>query len=54
MPKLQQITVRFKPEDMERIKELAEKDTRPPANFITWIVLQYINTVEHNSNSVTI
>ena len=40
---LMQITVRFKPEDMERIKAAAEAETRPPANFITWLVLKYIN-----------
>ena len=42
MAKLEQITVRFEPEDMEKIRALAKEDTRPPANFITWVVLQYI------------
>ena len=44
MAKLAQITVRFKEEDMERIKAMAEAETRPPANFITWVVLRYINS----------
>lgn len=50
MAKLQQITVRFEPDDMERIKALAKKETRPPANFITWVVLQYINRQDNNED----
>ena len=47
MAQTAQITVRFEPEDMARIKELAKRETRPPANFITWVVLQYIRNVKH-------
>lgn len=35
------ITVRFEPEDMDRIKKAAEKDHRPTANFIEHLVLKY-------------
>ena len=44
--KLQQITVRFKPEDMKRIEDIAEMDNRPPANFVAWCVLKYIKQFE--------
>ncbi len=44
--KLAQITVRFKEEDMERVKAMAEAETRPPANFITWVVLKYLKEAE--------
>ena len=42
MAKLEQITVRFKSDDMAKIKARAEQEPRPPANFITWVVLQYV------------
>ena len=51
MRKLQQITVRFELEDMERIKELAKKNTRPPANFITWVGLQYIKDIQDENKN---
>lgn len=50
MAKLSQITVRFKPEDMERIEALAEAETRPTANFITWLVLKYLNDQKNSSS----
>lgn len=45
---LVQITVRFKPEDMERLKAAAEEETRPPANFITWVVLKHLNAQKNS------
>ena len=53
MAKLSQITVRFKPEDMERIEALAEAETRTTSNFITWVVLQYVKTHEERSQGAT-
>ena len=43
MANTKQVSVRFKLEDFERIKAMAEAETRPPSNFITWLVLKYIN-----------
>jgi hypothetical protein len=37
------ITVRFTQEQINELKKIAERETRPTANLITWIVLQYLN-----------
>nr|DAY45203.1 MAG TPA: hypothetical protein [Caudoviricetes sp.] len=37
-----QITIRLDPDDMERIKALAQKDNRPVSNYISWIIVQHL------------
>lgn len=38
-----QITIRLDPDDMERIKALAQKDNRPVSNYISWIIVQHLS-----------
>jgi hypothetical protein len=42
MGKLHNITVRFTDEQLVQLQNVAKKETRPVANLIVWIVLQYL------------
>jgi hypothetical protein len=41
--KMHNITVRFTEDQLERLRNVAQKNARPVANMITWVVLRYLD-----------
>ena len=47
-----QITIRLDPDDMERIRVLAQKDNRPVSNYIGWVLTQHLKAFQEGQNQL--
>jgi len=49
--KMHNITVRFAAEQLQKLREIGEKDVRPVANLVNWIVAQWLEQRDCAANS---
>ena len=47
-----QITIRLDPDDMERIRVLAQKGNRPVSNYIGWVLAQHLKAFQEEQTQV--
>lgn len=47
-----QVTIRLDPDDMERIRALAQKDNRPVSNYIGWVLTQHLKAFQEGQNQL--